>query len=82
MNLKRKMIDVVGWYGVGAIIFAYMLISFEVIIANSWQYQLLNLTGAIGIIIEAVAKKDRQPVVLNIFWIMITLVALVRLIIK
>ena len=42
-------------------------------------YQLLNLTGALGIIAETLGKKDMQPVVLNIVWGLVALVTLIRL---
>lgn len=79
MKLKRNIVEVIGWYGVGAIILAYALVSFSIVSPESWSYQLLNLTGAIGIIIEATAKKDRQPVILNIFWALIAATALLQL---
>ncbi len=78
-KLIAKLINALGWYGVAAIILAYILISFEMITVSTWEYQVLNLTGAIGIIIEATVKKDKQPAVLNIFWAMIAIVALIRL---
>jgi hypothetical protein len=40
---------------------------------------LLNLTGALGIVVIAAAKKVRQPLLLNVFWAIIALVALIRI---
>jgi len=68
-----------GWYGVMAILIAYGLLSFKVINADGLVYQLLNLTGAAGIIIETAAKKDMQPVVLNIVWAAVALIAIIRI---
>lgn len=76
---RDTIISIVGWYGAGAIISAYALVSFEIIDSSSWQYQVLNLTGALGIVIEAWHKKDRQPAVLNIFWAGIAAFALIHL---
>lgn len=78
MRITKRSIELLGWYGVSAIVTAYILVSFEIVAANSWQYQLLNLTGALGIIVDAVSKNDRQPAVLNIFWAVIALFALAR----
>jgi hypothetical protein len=56
-----------------------VLISFQVVSADGVAYQLLNLTGAIGIIIISVVKRVRQPAVLNIFWALIAIAALLKL---
>jgi hypothetical protein len=77
--VKHKAENYLGWYGVLAILLAYLLLSFNVIGAKSFSYQLLNLTGALGIIIEAMSKKDIQPAVLNVIWAVIALAAILRL---
>jgi len=79
MKRSNRAIELLGWYGAAAIAAAYALVSLEVIASNSWAYQLLNLTGALGILVVSVSKKDRQPAALNIFWAVIAFVALVRL---
>jgi len=81
MSLKESCIEAVGWYGVIAIVTAYLLISMDVIMVDSWVYQLLNVTGAIGLIIDAMHVKNYQPAVLNIIWLLIAGVAIVRLLI-
>ncbi len=80
MSMSISIKNYLGWYGVLAILSAYFLISFEVLKADSPLYQLLNLTGAIGIIIETLSKKDLQPAILNIVWALIAAVTLIRLI--
>ena len=72
-------IEAIGWYGPVALILAYALVSFDVITANSYAFQLLNLTGGAAIIVTAWAKKVLQSVVLNIFWCIIALVAIAQL---
>ena len=74
--------EAAGWYGTAAIVLAYMLVSFDVLPAGGDAYQLLNLTGALGIIAISAVKKVRQPLFLNLFWACIALVALVRTIIR
>ena len=75
----RKLAEIAGWYGTLAIISAYALVSFKVIDASSAVYQLLNLSGALGIIAIAVVKGVKQSVVLNAFWALIAVIALVSL---
>lgn len=68
--------EILGWYGIAAILLAYALVSFEVLSADGYAYQLLNLTGAIGVVIISITKKAAQPAVLNIIWAVIALVAI------
>lgn len=81
MNHKRLFAEIAGWYGTIAIVAAYTLVSFNIVASDSVLYQLLNLTGALGIATIAIVKKVTQSVVLNLFWAVIALLALVRLVI-
>lgn len=81
-TFTHSVVNTLGWYGVLAILAAYALLSFKVIDADSLPYQLLNLTGAIGIMIVAATKKDTQPVVLNVVWALVALVAIIRLVVS
>ena len=69
-----------GWYGTVAILVAYALVSFHLVSADNIWYQLLNLTGALGIAAVSYAKRAYQPMVLNVMWAGIAVVALVRII--
>ena len=77
----EQLTEWLGWYGVLAILLAYGLLSFSVIRSNGLVYQLLNLTGGLGILIDAYADKNYQPVVLNAIWILIALFAIVNIVI-
>lgn len=80
--MKSKIIEeVIGWYGAIAIVGAYALLSFDVISAGSMAYQLLNATGALGIVVISFKKKAYQPGVLNIIWTVIAMVAIIKIII-
>lgn len=72
-------IEVAGWYGAMAIMGAYMAASFGWADPKGWAYQLLNLTGAAGLLLIGFAKGVKQSVLLNLFWILIGLVAIVNL---
>ena len=76
--MKQKLIDILGWYGVAAILAAYALLNFEVLSVKDAWYQVLNITGAAGLIVEAGYKKDYEPVVLNIVWLLIAAFAIIR----
>lgn len=78
--MKKKIIDeVIGWYGTVAILLAYALLSFGAIASNSLFYQILNGTGALGIVYISFKKKIYQPGVLNTIWAVIATVAIIRL---
>ena len=72
--------EVFGWYGTIAIIGAYALISFNVTDANNLMYQLLNITGAAGIVFISMQKKTYQPAVLNRIWFVIAAAAILRIV--
>ena len=79
--MKSKLIELFGWYGTVAILLAYFLVSFSFLeVTNIW-YQVLNITGSLGIVFDAFYKKDYQPGVLNIVWMVIAAIALVRMLI-
>jgi hypothetical protein len=77
--MKNKITEFLGWYGVVAIVGAYALISLNIITSNSLWYQGLNLTGAVGIVVDALDDKNTQPAVLNIIWAIIALIAIVKI---
>ena len=78
--MKKRILEIFGWYGTVVIICAYILLSFSVLNSNSILYQVLNLTGAIGIAIHSFYKKDYQPGVLNIIWTLIATIALIQIV--
>jgi len=71
--------EIAGWYGTVAIVLAYVLVSFNIVPAGGGTYQILNLTGALGIVAIAAVKRVRQPLFLNLFWAVIAAVALLRI---
>lgn len=76
---KQLLTDAVGWYGSVAIMFAYVLVTFDVVSPNGVYFQLLNATGAIGLITVSLQKKAPSIVTLNVFWLAIALIGLIRI---
>ena len=72
----RKGIELFGWYGAAAILAAYMLVSFSIIAATDPIYQLLNGTGALGIVAVSLKRRAYQPAILNMVWAIVAAVAL------
>jgi len=77
--MKNKITEILGWYGVGAIVLAYALLSFGYVESNSFTYQILNLSGAVGMILDGWDDKSYQSMVLNIVWGAVALIAIVSL---
>ncbi len=69
-------LELFGWYGTAAIILAYALVSFSFVEPTNVWYQILNVTGALGILAISFHKRTYQPAVLNLIWAVIALVAL------
>jgi hypothetical protein len=57
-------------------------LSFGALKSDSLTYQLLNLLGALGVLIISLIKKAFQPAALNIAWAVIALVAILGMFIK
>ncbi len=75
----KTFINIYGWYGVVAIVSAYFLLSFSIVDSTNIWYQILNATGAFGIVIASLYKKDYQSMTLNIIWALIATVAIIKL---
>jgi hypothetical protein len=72
-------VELVGWVGAGALLGAYVLVSSGHLAARGHTFQLLNLAGEAGLIING-AWHDAWPSVgLNAVWIAVGLAALTRL---
>ncbi len=78
MVRRTKIKDSIGWCGVILILIAYFLVSFGFIMADGFAYPTLNLLGSLCIIIETLSKKDYQPAILNIIWLLIAFIAIAR----
>ena len=79
--MTKILLEIFGWYGMAAIVAAYFLNSFGIIGSQSFIYQFLNLTGALGIVVVSLKKSAFQPAILNLIWSVVALAALVKLLI-
>ena len=72
----KTFVEIFGWYGAVAILLAYALVSFSLMEPTSIWYQLLNGTGALGVLAISFYKSSCQPAVLNAIWAIIAFVAI------
>lgn len=71
--------EIIGWGGTLAILLAYFLVSAKKLSPDSQKYQLLNLFGAIGIIINSGIHGAIPSVGLNLAWLLIAIYGLLRI---
>jgi len=79
MVIQRKnIVEAVGWSGALASLSAFSLNSLNVIGSQSIQYLILNILGCGFLIVYAFFKKAHASWVLNSIWLLITVVALLK----
>jgi len=72
------LIEATGWLGASLILLAYGLISAGKIEARSLTYQLLNIFGSAGFVVNSSWNGAIPSAALNIVWMGIGLVTLLR----
>jgi hypothetical protein len=72
------LIEAVGWIGAIMILAAYGLLSSGRLDGRSTLYQLLNLVGSVGVVINSGWNHAIPSAVLNVVWMGIGVVALIR----
>lgn len=73
------LVDVVGWVGAAALLGAYALVSAGRIDGRGGGFQLLNLVGAVGLLVNGAYHGAWPSVGLNAVWFVVGLLALTRL---
>jgi hypothetical protein len=82
MNALRVQITVetivviISWLGVVFYIMAYLLLSTGRLKPGSPLFHLLNILGAIGLIIDSAYHKDSPNLAVNVVWLLIGLFAI------
>jgi hypothetical protein len=71
--------EIIGWAGTAAILIAYFLNSTKKLTVDDKRYQILNIIGAVGIIINSGIHKAIPSVGLNIIWLLIGCYGLVKM---
>ena len=74
---KRKVTDILGWFGVVLILIAFGLVSFGYIAGQSFSFQILNLIGSGLVAYDAFSNKDVPAAVLNCAFVVIAIAAIV-----
>jgi hypothetical protein len=72
------LINIIGWAGVALLIIAYWLVSTKRCQGNSILYQMLNILGALLLIINSFYFGAYPSVGVNIVWVGIALYTLIK----
>lgn len=63
----------IGFVGMAFVVIAYLLLQINKYTIKSLQYQLLNLVGAILLLISLFVHFNLGSFIIEVFWIIITL---------
>jgi hypothetical protein len=74
----QTFVSISGWLAALLILGAYSLLSFGKILPRSWVYQVMNIVGAAGFIINCAYNNAWPSVALNVVWMGIAVYALRR----
>jgi hypothetical protein len=78
MTMKYGLIDFLGNTGVLLLMIAYLMLQLNRINSNGLVYSLLNLFGASLIIISLITDFNLSAFVMEVFWLLISLIGVVR----
>jgi len=67
--------EIIGWTGSALFIVSYFLLSINKLKSDSIWYQLMNVFGAICLIVSAYESQDRPNMFTNIVWMCIGIYA-------
>ncbi|WP_448212806.1 CBU_0592 family membrane protein [Colwellia sp. MEBiC06753] len=70
--------DIIGMLGTALVVLAFFLIQLDKLDPKSIQYNLLNLTGAILLLISLCVNFNLASFVIEIFWISASIVGIVK----
>lgn len=82
MSVEQLAVEFAGWGGATLILLAYLLLSAGRLTGQSLAYQLINVVGAAGFIINGWWHGALPSAVLNVIWLMIGAIASWRIVKK
>ena len=79
MSVAEIAVEIAGWIGAGLILLGYLLVTTGRLTGQSRLFQWMNLVGAAGFVINGWWHGAIPSTALNVIWMGIALVALIRL---
>jgi ABC-type multidrug transport system permease subunit len=71
--------DTTGWLGALSLLSAYALVSSGRLSGSGLRFQLLNVAGALGLLLNSMYHGAWPSVGLNVVWLVLACLALIRL---
>lgn len=71
-------IQLIGWTGTLAYIAAYICVSLRILKSDTHFYHALNAVGGVCLVINAFSLTDLPAIVVNLAWILIAFVSMIR----
>jgi hypothetical protein len=78
MTPTEIFIETIGWIGSIEVLLAYGMNSYQKLRSDSMVFYMLNLTGGLALIIYTVYKQAYASSFINIVWVLIAAVAIIR----
>ena len=72
-------VEIVGWIAAVLILTAYAMLSAGKLTGNSVAYQVMNIVGAAGFVVNTAYNGAIPSAVLNVIWVGIGIYALVKI---
>lgn len=72
--------SIIGWFGAIVYVMAYLLLVLKKVTSDDWLYHLLNLMGAVCLIVNGVVLADFPNVAVNMIWAIIAVFAIIRIV--
>ena len=72
-------VEIVGWIAAVLILTAYAMLSVGKLTGKSVSYQVLNIVGAAGFVVNTAYNGAIPSAVLNVIWVGIGIYALVKI---
>lgn len=72
-------IQIIGWTGTLAYIAAYICVSLRILKSDTHFYHALNAVGGVCLVINAFSLTDTPAIVVNVAWIIIAFVSMIRI---
>lgn len=71
--------ELLGWIGAASYLLAYLMLSLGKWRAATYRFHSLNALGAAGLIVNSLYTNDLPSVVVNLAWLAIAAISLLRL---
>lgn len=76
---NKLIIDIIGWIGSVLVVVSYASVSYDKIKLSRLMYQLFNTAGSLCLIVNTVYYHAFPSATVNVIWLGIALVALVKM---